>query len=327
VTITVTDSGDPTAVDDTAATTEDMIVTTPNVLNNDTVIDNATITNFDATSVNGGTVVDNGDGTFDYTPALGFVGDDTFTYTLCDDDTPASCSTATVTLVVSPNQLDLSIEKSVIGDNLTPHINTNIIFEIVVTNNSGVRANEVVVSEILPLGYTFISSSTDEGNFDEYSEIWNIGTIEGGNSAVLLIEVVVNPNGDYMNCATITSLTQIDTDSTNDSSCIGITPIIPLVIPEEFTPNGDGINDLFEIENLQLLYPDFKIEIINRWGNRVFEYTHNGNPNQSPIWWDGFSNGRWNLSNEEIPVGTYFYSISFNDNERAPKTGWIYLRR
>ncbi|WP_341216685.1 Ig-like domain-containing protein, partial [uncultured Wocania sp.] len=102
VSITVTDEGNPIAVDDTASTSEDTLVTTGNVLSNDTVIDGATITSFDATSSNGGTVVTNNDGTFDYTPATGFVGVDTFTYTICDDDTPtASCSTATVSITVT----------------------------------------------------------------------------------------------------------------------------------------------------------------------------------------------------------------------------------
>ncbi|MFI1770118.1 Ig-like domain-containing protein, partial [Thalassobellus citreus] len=66
------------------------------------VIDGATITSFESSSTNGGTVTSNNDGTFDYTPATGFVGTDTFDYTICDDDTPtASCSTATVTITVT----------------------------------------------------------------------------------------------------------------------------------------------------------------------------------------------------------------------------------
>ena len=56
-------------------------------------------------------MTDNGDGTFGYTPAAGFSGTDTFTYTICDDDTPtATCDTATVTVTVtdegSPDAID-----------------------------------------------------------------------------------------------------------------------------------------------------------------------------------------------------------------------------
>ncbi|QKX05657.1 tandem-95 repeat protein [Aquimarina sp. TRL1] len=103
VTITITDEGNPIAVDDAFDTVEDTPVTTTDVLLNDTVIDGASITAFDATSTNGGTVVNNGDGTFTYTPVSGFTGIDTFTYTLCDDDAPvASCNTATVRITVIP---------------------------------------------------------------------------------------------------------------------------------------------------------------------------------------------------------------------------------
>ena len=52
-----------------------------------------------------GTVVDNDDGTFDYTPAPGFVGDDTFTYTQLADaaeDEPANDNPATATPITFP---------------------------------------------------------------------------------------------------------------------------------------------------------------------------------------------------------------------------------
>jgi len=75
------------------------------------------------------------------------------------------------------------------------------------------------------------------------------------------------------------------------------------------------------------LYPNFSMEIVNRYGNIVYKYKHDGNPNTTPRWWDGYSDGRWNLDSLELPVGTYFYTIYFNNNERKPQTGWIYLRR
>ncbi|MCC1485691.1 Ig-like domain-containing protein, partial [Winogradskyella immobilis] len=72
-------------------------------LANDDLTDNATYQagSLDTTGTVG-TVTDNGDGTFDYVPAPGFSGEDTFTYTICDDDTPtATCDTATVTVTVT----------------------------------------------------------------------------------------------------------------------------------------------------------------------------------------------------------------------------------
>ena len=97
------------------------------------------------------------------------------------------------------------------------------------------------------------------------------------------------------------------------------------VIPNTFTPNGDGVNDTFEIPAL-LQYLDFKLEIFNRWGNKVYDYSNNGNV--SPIWWDGYSDGRLTLNdNKPLPIATYFYIIDFNDGLTAPKQGWVYLNR
>ncbi|UKM65805.2 endonuclease [Flavobacteriaceae bacterium GSB9] len=91
----------PVAVDDTATTIEDEEVDIQGLLDNDTVVDNARITSFDATTVQGGTVEDNRDGSYAYTPPAGFVGKDSFIYTLCDRDDEPDCSTATVTITVT----------------------------------------------------------------------------------------------------------------------------------------------------------------------------------------------------------------------------------
>ncbi|WP_109300564.1 Ig-like domain-containing protein, partial [Aquimarina sp. AU474] len=143
VTVTVGDAGDPVAVDDTVTTTEDTPVTTGNVLDNDTVIDNATITAFDTTSTNGGTVVNNGDGTFTYTPPVGFVGDDTFTYTLCDDDTPPSCSTATVTITVGDEGNPVAVDDTVTTTEDTPVTTGNVLDNDTVVDNATITAFDV----------------------------------------------------------------------------------------------------------------------------------------------------------------------------------------
>ncbi len=94
-------AGIPVAAPDLAATSENLAVTTGNVLANDALGDApTTITAFDQASANSGTVTSNGDGTFTYTPAVNFVGVDTFTYTITDAD--GDSSTATVTITVTP---------------------------------------------------------------------------------------------------------------------------------------------------------------------------------------------------------------------------------
>ena len=99
VTITVSALNDvPVARDDVYSTDEDTPVTV-DVLVNDDLGNEPNMVSFDATSVKGGTVTDNGDGTFTYAPATSFNGSDAFTYTITDFD--GEFSTATVTINVT----------------------------------------------------------------------------------------------------------------------------------------------------------------------------------------------------------------------------------
>ena len=99
------------------------------------------------------------------------------------------------------------------------------------------------------------------------------------------------------------------------SGCIGI------IIPDGFSPNGDLINDTFDIDNLNLLYPNFDMEIYNRYGNLV--YTGNANTPR----FDGTSNQSRLVSNGNLPVGVYFYILSLNDGTTDPIQGRLYLSR
>ncbi|WP_299118178.1 Ig-like domain-containing protein, partial [uncultured Winogradskyella sp.] len=93
----------PVANDDTNTTEVDTPVS-GTVLSNDFDPDGDPITVTDNTDPSNGTVVVNPDGTYTYTPNPGFEGEDTFTYTICDDNTPTpACDTATVTIQVVPD--------------------------------------------------------------------------------------------------------------------------------------------------------------------------------------------------------------------------------
>lgn len=88
-----------------------------------------------------------------------------------------------------------------------------------------------------------------------------------------------------------------------------------LGIPNAFSPNGDGINDIFKINDG--IYANFNILIYNRWGNLVF---HSVDPSQG---WDGQFEG------QPATSGTYLYRISFQnaDNLLITKTGSFVLIR
>jgi gliding motility-associated-like protein len=71
-----------------------------------------------------------------------------------------------------------------------------------------------------------------------------------------------------------------------------------LDVPNVFTPNGDGSNDVFFLKVANLT--DISANIFDRWGNKVYESTSStGN-----IAWDGTG-----MSGKELPAGTYFYVI------------------
>ncbi len=99
VTITVIDAGSPVAENDEASTVTSVAITISNLAANDDITDEATISSVDD-SASSGTVSLNSNGSVTYTPAGGFKGQDSFTYSLCDDDEEATCSTATVTVSV-----------------------------------------------------------------------------------------------------------------------------------------------------------------------------------------------------------------------------------
>ncbi|NNK88373.1 MAG: T9SS type B sorting domain-containing protein, partial [Flavobacteriaceae bacterium] len=99
-----------------------------------------------------------------------------------------------------------------------------------------------------------------------------------------------------------------------------VTDLGCLLIFNEFSPNGDGVNDTLVINCIEN-YPENTLEIYNRWGNIVYE--KRGYFNE----FDGISNGRSVLNvGEMLPVGTYYYVLDLADGQE-PKVGWIYINR
>lgn len=85
------------------------------------------------------------------------------------------------------------------------------------------------------------------------------------------------------------------------------------IIPNAFSPNGDGINDKWFIEHLES-YPGAVVEVFNRFGQSVFRSTGYGKP------WDGTINGY------PVPVATYYWVID-PKNGRQPMTGSVTVIR
>ncbi|MFY0687012.1 MAG: tandem-95 repeat protein [Cyclobacteriaceae bacterium] len=92
-----------------------------------------------------------------------------------------------------------------------------------------------------------------------------------------------------------------------------------LEIYEGFSPNGDGINDVWFIEGIRE-FEKAQVRVTDQWNNLVYQSTGYDNRN---IVWDGTSNLG---AGKELKNGTYYYYIDLGIGER-PVTGFVILRR
>jgi len=97
------------------------------------------------------------------------------------------------------------------------------------------------------------------------------------------------------------------------TSSVNIKVYETVTIPNTFSPNNDGINDYWDINQLNT-YPECLVMVFDRYGQKVFQSTGYSQP------WDGKYKG--------VPLspGTYYYVIDLKDN-RPKITGWVLILR
>jgi len=95
-------------------------------------------------------------------------------------------------------------------------------------------------------------------------------------------------------------------------------------IPEAFSPNGDGINDKFEIKGIAK-YKNIEIEIFNRWGNIVYQSHNYGEGQGKEGFWEGTAKSGLRIGSGPVPSGTYFYVLQLDSKNKI--SGSIYLDR
>ena len=245
------------------------------------------------------------DGTVDVAPGTP-AGTYTLTYQICEVSDPTNCDTAVVTIVVQPGDLVAVDEEVTVPD-------TGGAAVINVLDNETLNGNSTDATEV-----TVTTTVADPSGAVTLNADGTISVAPGTPAGTYTVQYEVCEKLNPTNCKT--AVATIKVEATDDTTK-------PFPVDEGFTPDGNGINDVFVINNLGKLYPNFSLEIINRYGNKVYSYKHNGNPADEPQWWDGNSDGRWNVSSDVLTNGTYFYAIDFNDSAREPQTGWVYLRR
>ncbi len=133
--------------------------------------------------------------------------------------------------------------------------------------------------------------------------LWNTGLVAN--------QITVRDSGYYWLSAISVCDTVIDSVLVNLIDCDTLAPPLPVYIPNAFTPNGDRLNDFWEIANL----PE-KNEVIvwNRWGQVMFhtkDYQNN---------WDGTD-----TKGEKLPLGIYVYKVIYREYPGIQRIqqGWV----
>ncbi len=138
---------------------------------------------------------------------------------------------------------------------------------------------------------------TASSGFNTY--VWAPATGLSGTNGK---SVVATPANDI-----IYTVVGTTTEGCTAMDSVAVTILNEIEIPSGFTPNNDGYNDTWVIDNAWL-FPNITVEVVNRLGQRVFYSRGYGNG----IEWDGTYNGK------TAPYGTYYFVILLNDGRGMP---------
>jgi gliding motility-associated-like protein len=201
------------------------------------------------------------------------------------DDMADSLSTGTYTVTITDANGCVEVDTVIVPGIASPTADF--------TNNP--------TAALLDVPVTFTDSSLANGD-TIVSWYWDFadGTIDS----------VQNPVHAFADTGTYpVMLVVTNTEGCTDTIIIEMIVITEIVVPNVFTPNGDGFNDNFVVQYLAELYPNSKLYIYNRWGKRVYKSENYQND------WDG----------EKHSEGTYFYTLFVSDG--TEKNGTITLLR
>lgn len=139
--------------------------------------------------------------------------------------------------------------------------------------------------------------------------------------SLLAYEPETNEHGSPY--TTFTLVVQDDQDAQSEQVLVTINVLFEayeIQVSEGFSPNGDDINDLWYIRNIER-FPGNKIQIYNRWGNLVRSIE--GYDNETRAWRGESDNSTFG---REVADGSYFYIISLGDGSE-PLQGYVVLHR
>lgn len=120
-------------------------------------------------------------------------------------------------------------------------------------------------------------------------------------------------NGDVVTC-TVATANACSPPVTSNLLVVNILPPVVITVVNAFSPNGDGVNDTWNIPNLSF-FPDCVVSVFNRYGLKVMQSTGYTKA------WDGRYGGK------TLPAGVYYYIIDTKDSSRARLSGNVTILR
>ena len=177
-------------------------------------------------------------------------------------------------------------------------------YYVVVDNGLGCMANDTVV--------VAVNSAPIANAGPDVSVLLGAGTVIGGNptgpagATYVWSPITGLDNGTNSNpTANPTVTTTYTVTVTSAAGCVSTDAVVVtissvIVLNDGITPNGDGLNDEWVIDNIDL-FPKCVVEIYNRWGELLFQSI-------------GYRE-RWNgtYKGQPLPIGTYYYIVDLKD--------------
>jgi gliding motility-associated-like protein len=131
-------------------------------------------------------------------------------------------------------------------------------------------------------------------------------------STALNSNTIANPKASPVTDITYT-LKVTSSEGCADTDIVFVKVLLAPVIPNAFSPNGDGINDKWEITSLES-YPGCTVDVYNRYGQVIFRSVGYTKP------WDG------TYQSKPVPAGTYYYIVN-PKNGRQQIAGFVDVLR
>ena len=164
---------------------------------------------------------------------------------------------------------------------------------------------------VAPLLVDFTNATISSNTVNTIYE-WTFG--DGNSSTVINPSNTFNIHGTY----TISLVATLGVCTDTAYSNLIVDEDVAIIIPNFFTPDGNGQNDVFSIHGIEK-YPNNTLEIYNRWGALV--YLKKGYNNS----FDGKSN-QPSMGTGMLPSGTYFIALDLGDGTTKPYHGYLELK-